>query len=175
MIVQRLCLLAPQQVVIVANDPTLPAQVALGSDVEWLADSYHDCGPLGGLATALTSCADWVLFVACDMPLVKPELFAHFCTLAAMTDDTGTDRWDAIVPVVDSYPEALHALYHPRCLPAIVARLATHDRRAISFLPDVRVRYVHEDELRQLDPALHSFVNANTPAEWTQALALLAE
>jgi hypothetical protein len=39
----------------------------------------------------------------------------------------------------------------------------------------VRVRYVQEDELRLLDPALHSFFNANTPAEWEAALNMMRE
>ena len=67
----------------------------------------------------------------------------------------------------------LHALYHPRCLPFVQARLAAGERRAICFLPDVRVRFVQEAELQQVDPMLQSFFNANTPAEWAQALALL--
>jgi molybdopterin-guanine dinucleotide biosynthesis protein A len=77
------------------------------------------------------------------------------------------------VPVVGGYEEPLHALYHRRCLPAIETRLAQGQRRVISFLGDVRTRYVSEEDLRAVDPQLHSFVNANTPAEWDAALQLL--
>lgn len=174
-IVQRLHPLAPQRTVVIANDPAIRAQTALPPDTQWLPDTYPAVGPLGGLATGLAACADWAICVACDMPLLNPALFAYFQTLAAEIDPTGTARWDAIVPVVADYPEALHALYHCRCLPAITARLAAGDRRAISFLPDVRVRYVPETELRPLDPALHSFYNANTPEEWAQVFALLPQ
>lgn len=172
-IVQRLQALAPQRTVVIANDPAIRAQVDLGADTLWLTDAYPETGPLGGLATGLAACAGWAICVACDMPLLNPALFTYFCGLAAETDENGADRWDAIVPVVDDYPEALHMLYHRRCLPAIAARLAVGERRAICFLPDVRVRYVPEAELRQLDPALHSFFNANTPAEWAQVIPLL--
>ncbi len=174
-IVERLRLLAPQRIVIIANDSTFRQQVDLGDDITWLTDAYPDTGPLGGLAIALATCADWAIFVACDMPLLNPALFARFCTLATESDASGAARWDAIVPVIDNYPEALHSLYHRRCLPAIVARLAAGERRATCFLPDVRVRYVHEAELRQIDQELHSFLNANTPEEWARALALLAQ
>lgn len=174
-IAHRFQALTPTQTVIIANDPAFPQQVALGDEIRWLTDAYSDAGPLGGIATGLAACAGWAIFVACDMPLLNPALFAHFCTLAAETEETGADRWDAIVPVVDGYPEALHTLYHRRCLPAVTARLAAGERRAICFLPDVRVRYVPEDELRQIDPALRSFFNANTPAEWTEALRYLSQ
>ena len=150
-IVQRLQSLSPQRTKVIANDPTFREQVELGEGVTWLTDAYPGVGPLGGLATGLAACDRWAIFVACDMPLVNPSLFAFFCTLAAETDATGGDRWDAIVPVVDDYPEALHTLYHRRCLPAIEARLAAGERRAICFLPDVRVRYVDEAELIHRD------------------------
>lgn len=171
-IYQRLQQLSSQQTVVIANDPTFRAQVALPADVLWLTDAYPDTGPLGGLATGLAAYDNWAICVACDLPLLKPTLFAYFCTLAAETDPAGDGRWDAIVPVVDQYPEPLHALYHQRCLPAILDCLAKGERRATAFLPAVRVRYVNEPELRQFDPALHSFFNVNTPDEWAQAIAL---
>lgn len=171
--VQRLQTLSPQRTIIVANDPAIRTQVDLSADTLWLTDAYPETGPLGGLATGLAACDGWALCVACDMPLLNPVLFTYFCGLAAETDATGAARWDAIVPIVDEYPEALHSLYHRRCLSAITARLAAGERRAICFLPDVRVRYVPEAQLRQLDPALHSFFNANTPADWEQIVALL--
>ncbi len=174
-LVERLRVLSPQHTLIIANDPTFRQQVDLGNDITWLTDAYPAAGPLGGLATALATCADWAIFVACDMPLLNPALFTYFCTLAAESDASGAERWDAIVPVIGNYPEALHSLYHRRCLPAIAARLAAGERRATCFFPDVRVRYVNEEELRRIDRELHSFLNANTPAEWVQALALLAQ
>ena len=180
-IVQRLQPLSPQQTLVIANDPSFRQQVDLGESVIWLTDAYPGVGPLGGLATGLAACDGWALFVACDMPLVNPTLFAHFCRLAAesgaegVAETVNVDRWDAIVPVVDNYPEALHTLYHRRCLPAIAARLAAGERRVICFLPDVRVRYVDEAELRQYDPLLHSFLNANTPEEWAQVLTLVTQ
>ena len=169
-IVQRLQPLAAQQVVIIANDSAIRAQTVVGPDALWLADRYPGVGPLGGLATGLAACDGWAICVACDLPLLNPALFAYFVELA-----TGTEGWDAIVPVVDDYPEPLHALYHRRCLPAITACLAAGERRASGFLSAVRTCYVPEVELRRLDPALHSFYNANTPEEWAQVLILLGQ
>lgn len=171
-IYQRLQSLSPQHTIIIANDPSFRAQVVLPDDVLWLTDAYPATGPLGGLATGLAAYATWAICVACDMPLLNPALFAYFCTLTAETNPRDGKAWDAVVPVVNDYPEPFHALYHPRCLPAILDCLAKGERRATAFLPAVCVRYVPETELRQFDPELRSFLNTNTPAEWAQAVAL---
>ena len=170
----RLALLRPARLLVVTNDAALPLTAQLPPGTLFAPDAYPDAGALGGIATGLQQAGGWALVVACDLPLVSARLFAHLLDLAGEQDAAG-DRWDAIVPVVGGYEEPLHALYHRRCLPAIEARLAAGQRRVISFMPDVRTRYVNEDELRRVDPALHSFFNANTPVEWEQALALLGQ
>ena len=76
------------------------------------------------------------------------------------------EDWDAVVPVVAGRPQPLHALYHRRCLPAVEAALQTGERRMDSFYPQVRIRFVTEDEVRPIDSELRSFVNVNTPEEW---------
>lgn len=171
--VQRLATLRWGRVIVVANDPVLQAQAHLPPATLFVPDAYPETGTLGGIATGLQQVAGWAIVVACDLPLVNAALFAQLAMLAA-EQAQGEDRWDAIVPIVDGYAEPLHALYHRRCLPAIVARLAQGQRRVISFLDDVRTRNVDEDELRAVDPGLYSFINANTPAEWQAALQLLA-
>jgi molybdopterin-guanine dinucleotide biosynthesis protein A len=170
----RLLPLEAARLVVVTNDPALPPQAQLPAAAIFVPDAWPDTGTLGGIATGLQHTPGWAVVVACDLPLVSAALFAHLVALAGEQQD-GQDRWDAIMPLVDGYAEPLHALYHRRCLPAITARLAAGERRVISFLPDVRTRYVPEDELRASDPDLHSFFNTNTPAEWEQALRLLAD
>lgn len=171
-IANRLLPLAEGGLVVVTNDELLPQQAMLPSGTRFVPDAFPDTGTLGGIATGLQQAPGWAIVVACDLPLVSPDLFAWLLTFAA-EQEGGGDRWDAIMPVIDGYEEPLHALYHRRCLPAIINRLTLGQRRANSFLPDVRTRYIHEDELTRLDPALHSFFNTNTPEEWEEALRLL--
>jgi molybdopterin-guanine dinucleotide biosynthesis protein A len=171
-VARRLAVLPLDRVVVVANDPALPAQAHLPAATRFVPDAYPDTGTLGGIATGLQQIDGWAIVVACDLPLVSAALFARLAQLAA-EQEGDEDRWDAVVPVVGGYEEPLHALYHRRCLPAIEARLAQGQRRVISFLGDMRTRYVSEEALRIVDPQLHSFVNANTPAEWDAALQVL--
>lgn len=172
-IAARLAPLGAARLVVVTNDPALPAQAQLPPHTLFVPDVYPDTGALGGIATGLQHAPGWAAVVACDLPLVSAALFQLLVALAGEKTD-GEDRWDAIVPVVGGYQEPLHALYHRRCLTAIEAQLAAGQRRVISFMPDVRTRYMAEDELRAVDAELHSFFNTNTPEEWTEALRLLA-
>jgi molybdopterin-guanine dinucleotide biosynthesis protein A len=171
-VAQRLAVLPLAGVIVVANAPELPVQAHLPAATLFVPDAYPGTGTLGGIASGLQQVAGWAIVVACDLPLVSAALFARLAQLAAEQADDG-ERWDAVVPVVGGYAEPLHALYHRRCLPAIETRLAQGQRRVISFLADVRTRDVSEEDLRTVDPDLHSFVNANTPAEWDAALQVL--
>lgn len=173
-IAAQLAPLDASRLVVVTNDTQLPALAQLPPDTIFLPDAYPDTGTLGGIATGLQQAPAWSIVVACDLPLVRANLFAALLELAA-DQEAGADRWDAIVPVVDGYEQPLHALYHRRCLPAVEAHLAAGHLRVISFMPDVRTRYVQEPELRLLDPQLRSFLNTNTPEEWAEAMRLLAD
>lgn len=153
--------------IVVANEQAVCAAVA--SFAVCLPDAYPGTGPLGGLATGLGQIEEWAICVACDMPFVQPALFRYFLDLA-LADDSGLEHWDAIVPYADDRPQPFHALYNRRCLPFVAARLAAGVYRADGFLGDVRVRWVTEEEMRVIDPALTSFFNANTAGDWQQAL-----
>lgn len=169
----RLAALGPARLVVVTNDERIPTQAQLPPAAIFVPDAYPGAGTLGGIATGLQHAPGWAVVAACDLPFVSAALFGMLLQLAA-EQETGGDRWDAIVPVVDGYEEPLHAVYHRRCLPAIEAQLAAGQRRVISFMPHVRTRYVQEDELRRIDPELRSFFNTNTPEEWAEAQRLLA-
>lgn len=143
---------------VIANDPAI-AGALKPLPARFLPDSLPDTGPLGGLATGLAAIKGWCICVACDLPFVQPNVFRY------LIDQTGDD-WDAVVPLVEGRPQPLHALYHRRALAAVEAALQTGKRRMDSFYSQVRIRFVTEDEVRPIDPALRSFVNVNTPEEW---------
>jgi molybdopterin-guanine dinucleotide biosynthesis protein A len=168
--VLRLRPVVSQEVVVVANERQVIERALSGIDAIIVEDAYPGTGTLGGIATGLGMVQGWAAVVACDLPLINAALFAMMSRIAAEQDG---ECWDAVVPIVGGFEEPLHALYHRRCLPAIATRLAQGERRVISFMGDVRTRRVSEQELREVDPQWHSFLNANTPEEWADILVLL--
>lgn len=133
-----------------------------------VADLYPGTGPLGGIATALRSCAtDRTLAIAVDMPMLSVDL------LNAMA--ARRFEGDALVPRTEPYPgsarqlrqvEALHAIYRKSCLPAIEARLREGRFKVADVFEDLTVNYLDAEWLRRYDAELQSFENANTPGDY---------
>ena len=61
--------------------------------------------------------------------------------------------------------EPFHAIYSKACLDPIRRAFDAGKMRVISFFPDIRLRWLEEDEIRQFDPELLAFMNCNTPEE----------
>jgi molybdenum cofactor guanylyltransferase len=173
--VTRLRLALAQVIVIGA-----PACAPLIPGTRLVADAWPGRGPLGALATALSmieanqtaqaDATEWALLVACDMPFTQPALLRAMARLALTTPDV-----DVVALRGPRGLEPLHAVYHRRCLPLALARLAGDDASLQGLLATLRVREVMPDDARRLDPTGRSAFNANTPDEWRLALRLADE
>jgi molybdopterin-guanine dinucleotide biosynthesis protein A len=136
--------------------------------VPLFGDVLPDKGALGGIYSALYAARQrHVLCIACDMPFVVRPLLDHLISLIP--------EGDAIVPRLAGDAEPFRAIYARDCLAPIRAALDAGRMRVISFFPDVRVRYVDEDEIDRFDPRHLSFFNVNTPDDLEQAQRLAAE
>ena len=119
-------------------------------------DKFPDCGPLGGIYTALSvSSADWNLIVACDMPAMSVDVLR---TLLGSVGASGQSCVIATGPTGE--PEPLCAVYHRCCLPVL--------RRAIN-----EKRFKMRDLVKELDLTTRpveasALANVNTPAEWAE-------
>ncbi len=147
--------LAPvfERVVIVSNSQ----QVALAAQLERIADSRHDKGPLAGIEAALRHFDEAVFIVACDLPFLNAGFIEFEC-----------GQWrgelDALVPQSAHGLEPLHAIWSPSCLPAL--DLALGDERPPSLrrvLAGLRVETIASEDVRRFDPALACFENWNSP------------
>jgi molybdopterin-guanine dinucleotide biosynthesis protein A len=127
-------------------------------DLPIYEDIIKDLGPIGGIYTVLKSIEDTsAFFVACDMPFLNEKLIRH------MVEIRGDH--DVIVPRVGWKIEALHSLYSRNCLPVIEKTIAAMEFKTMNIFSKVNTRYVEEEELREFDPELHSFINVNKPQE----------
>ncbi len=128
--------------------------------VSIVADDTPDVGPLMGLYTGLHNInAPYALVAAVDMPFVQAEMVAFL--LSQPLDGS------LLVPIVNDIPQVLFAVYPRTILPLIEERLQAGRRDPRSLLDVAPVRYIDEVQLRAIDPQLRSFVNMNTPEDYS--------
>jgi molybdopterin-guanine dinucleotide biosynthesis protein A len=158
--VERLTAVFPEVVVVVREPAGFPL-----AGVRLLTDRHPGRGPLEGLATGLSAIrSDRALVVACDMPLLDIPVLR---LLAAEADDA-----DVIVPVSDTGPEPLCAVYARRLLPRLDAALASGERRMKAWLATLDAREMPPDAFASVDPEGHAFLNLNRPEDYARAIAL---
>ena len=165
-VIERVSDLGQDETILITNRPADYAKLRL----PMYSDVLPDMGSLGGIYTAVHySTSPYTLVVACDMPFVNRELLRH---MIGLIDETN-ERYDVIVPRMDSYPEGLHAIYGKGCLTPIREQLDRQQLKVIAFYPHVRVRYLDEPEYASLDPQRLAFQNVNTPEEIQEAERIL--
>src|SRR5512138_1094387 len=122
-------------------------------------------GALGGLYTAIASATHpLVAVVACDMPFASPILLEAASRLMVQ------EAADVVIAKTDEGYEPIHAVYRREtCLPAIEAAIDADQWKVIAWFPQVKVRVLTFDELKQFDPDGLAFWNVNTPEEFIQA------
>jgi len=150
------------EVIIVTNSPQKYSHL----EARLVGDVYPGKGALGGIYSGLrTARSDHSLVVACDMPFLDLRLLRYMILLSP--------GQDVVIPRVGGLTEPLHAIYSKQCLQPIERVLAGGGRRIIDFFPEVRVRYIEEQEIRLFDPQCLSFFNINAPADLEKARSLV--
>ena len=154
---------AVEECIVVTNYAAKFAGVLGG--VRFVRDAVPQRGSLVGIYSGLLAArCDRALVVACDMPFLNVRLLRH---LAALSGEC-----DVVIPRHGDALEPLHALYGRSCIAPIARTLQRGNVTIISFFPEVKVCYVEEPVLNELDPEGLSFVNINTPRDWERAQAL---
>lgn len=129
-----------------------------------LPDQFQDCGPLGGILTALEKVpqAAW-LVVAVDLPLLDSQ------TLQTLVQGRNPlCQATCFQSSHDGLPEPLCAIYEPRIRERLFSFLGAGYRCPRKALINSRI------ELLSL-PHPHSLDNANTPADFERIRALLQD
>jgi len=126
-----------------------------------VTDETPDIGPLMGLYTGLCNISTaHALVTAVDMPFVQPEMIAFLLSQPL-------DENSLLIPVVSAIPQVLFAIYPRAILPLVEQRLQAGRRDPRSLLDIASVSYMDEAQLRTIDPQLRSFVNVNTPEDYS--------
>lgn len=124
-----------------------------------IADTYRNCGPLGGIHSALTHIStERVLIVSCDLPLVT----AAACKRMV---DTVTGNNVTIARCAGRY-QPLFGVYNKNILPDLERCLREGRYAVMAFLDELIVTLVDFP-----DPALIS--NINTPEDYLLLPALI--
>lgn len=169
-VIERLSPIA-DEIIVTTNRPEAYSFL----DVRLISDLKPGRGALGGLHTAIASAMHpTVAVVACDMPFASTSFIETASRLLA------EEEADVVIASVasrakragksDEGYEPLHAIYRrDTCLPAIEAAIAADQWKVIAWFPQVKVRVLTPEELKQLDPAGLAFWNVNTPEEFAKA------
>ncbi len=161
-VVRLVAQVADPLVVVAAVGQSLPA---LPSTVAIVRDQRPERGPLEGLCAGLTALdgrAAAAFVTSCDVPLLVPAV------VRMMVRQLGEFR--AAVPADGDFCHPLAAVYRIDVLPEVRALLAADRLRLQLLLDRVSARRVPVAMLRELDPALLTLANLNTPAEYAAAV-----
>jgi molybdopterin-guanine dinucleotide biosynthesis protein A len=154
-----------KEVLLVARDETSGREysfVCQRQHVRVVYDRAADHGPLMGLYSGLHAASfSHALVLAVDLPFVRPSLLSWLSGFP-LTDEI-------LVPRLQGIPQVLLARYPRSLLPTIEACLRAGRRDPRALLAQTPVRFLEEEQLREIDPDLRSFVNVNTPEDFEQA------
>ncbi len=120
--------------------------------------SFSQCGPLGGLYTAMTQVsAEWYVVLPVDVPYIKASTIQYII-------DSRSPEHKAIIPVINGKKQPLIAAYHYSIKNDIHKQLSSGDFRMNSLIGRLEVRYLDEEEIG--NNAEISFRNINTVDEF---------
>ncbi len=159
-----LLLSACREVILVARDvsqATVYVQY-ISSPVRIVTDKIPDTGPLMGLYTGLCAMrSSHALVTAVDTPLLQSSVISFL--LSEPLDE------QLLIPIVNNLPQVLLAVYPHTILATIEEQLYVRRRDPRALLEVAKVHFIEEEQLRAVDPQLRSFVNINTPEEFTSS------
>jgi molybdopterin-guanine dinucleotide biosynthesis protein A len=149
-------------VVVAANDQILPT---FSGNVEVARDEVDGRGPMQGLVAgllALRGRADAAYVTSCDAPFLRAEFIRRMMSLLG----------DALicVPVVGGFRHPLAAACRVEIADIARQLIAAGKYSLMQLLDEVPSRVVEASELADVDPALESLRNVNTPQEYEAAL-----
>jgi molybdopterin-guanine dinucleotide biosynthesis protein A len=153
------------EVVVVSSRPVASVEVGI------IPDQTPDAGPLGGLEAALLHAAesdhDGVLLLACDLPLIAPELLTVVGAALGEGPAAAPERAGGAGGI-----EPLCAVYRVDVLSMVQEQLKSGDRSLHALFRAVGGRVIPASELGS--SPTDALLNVNTSQDLRRAEAVLA-
>ena len=149
-------------VVVAAADQQLPS---LPAEVKVTHDLHPGRGPLEALSAGLTALGrdiEAAYVTSCDAPLLEPAFVRRMFELLG--------DHEIAVPCEAGQFHPLSAVYRPAVLKHVQELLRTDRLRLRTLFEIARTRAIPFEELRGVDPELHTLFNLNRPDDYQAAL-----
>lgn len=144
-----------KEIIIVANDK----EVYERFNLRVVEDIYKGNGPLAGIHSALKSSnTDYVLCVACDMPIVSSELLDF---LGNYNED-----YEILVPKYKERLQPLCSIYSKNIIGKIEESLIRNENKLQRFIMSSNYKVIEELDNRKFEE--EDFLNVNTPIEFDE-------
>ena len=144
------------------------ANQALG--LHTIADDSPGAGPLGGILTALHAAdTPWSLIVATDLPYLTREWLDYLVARGLASSA------DAVMATNERGRQPLCAMYHRRAEAPLRSAFERGTRSVLAALREIRVEEIAPAEWNRFDSAGFLFKNMNSPDDYEEARARLAE
>ena len=153
------------EIILVTNHP----QHFLKWDLTIVTDVFDLRSSLTGIHTGLFYMnSPYAFFSACDTPFLKKEM-------VEILVEQIEQKFDIIMPETAAGFEPLCAIYSKRCLKPAEDHLRANKVKIQWAFRSNRIKHIAENQLRQVDPELRSFLNINTPEDLVRAEEMIAE
>ena len=130
-------------------------------------DEKPDLGPISGiLASFRKAKGEYVALAPCDSPLIKIELYLRLFEIAK--------GHDGAVPLINAFWEPLHGVYKREAMIKAIEKILSEGKsRPIDTYKYLNIRELTEEEIKDFDPKLVSFVNINSLKDLVKASSIL--
>lgn len=144
-----------KEIIIVANDKNLYKKFNLPV----VEDIFKGNGPLAGVHSALKNATtDYVLCVACDMPLIKQEV------LEFMGDFK--EEYEVLIPKFNDKLQPLCAIYSKDIEKKLEDSLVNNKNKLQKFVMELDYRIIIGIKCREFNEK--DFLNVNTPIDYKE-------
>lgn len=143
------------EVLLVTNEADKLRRIPLLRNCRVVTDLVPGCGPLGGIATALTHAQNGRVFVmGCDMPVIDHAFIGRL---------RAQKNCDVALPRHGDYIEPLYAVYGRSCLPAFIESIKAGRLAIRASFVRLRVAEVDAADRKAI------FANLNHPEDLENA------